>query len=95
MIAESAAIKTGNNRDPNWVIPTNTWFANVFTFIHQNDAVKAFTYINVDWEADNSTTTWGDTRIQNSVQSAQDYWSNKIGTLIHAEENLFDKLGYK
>ena len=95
MIAESAAIKTGNNRDPNWVIPTNTWFSNVFKFIHQNDAVKAFTYINVDWEADNSTTTWGDTRIQNSVQSAQDYWSNKIGTLIHADENLFDKLGYK
>ena len=67
----------------------------VFQYFYQNDAVKAFTYINVDWEADNSTTTWGDTRIQNSVQSAQDYWARYIGTLIHADEDLFDKLGFK
>ena len=94
MLAESAAIKTTEQSDPNWVIQSTSWHANVFNFINNNNAVKAFTYINVDWEGDNPSSTWGDTRIQAASPAVQSYWLNNVGSLLHANENLFETLGF-
>lgn len=94
MIAESAAIKTSGQSDPNWTIPDVTWFRNVINLCRDNNAVKAFTYINVDWEAGNSSSTWGDTRIQSVVKEMQDYWKEQISSFMHGDENLYSNINY-
>ena len=86
MLAETAAIKTSGQRNPNWVITDPQWFRQVFSLINENDAVKAFTYINVDWEARNSSSTWGDTRIESASASVKSYWHSQIHNLLHADE---------
>jgi len=93
MIAESAAIKTTNSRDASWVIPNINWFKNVFTLC-ERDVVKAFTYINVDWEERNSGSTWGDTQIQNAAPGVTSYWLSKITPFLHADVVLYNKIGY-
>lgn len=95
MLAETAAIKTTNQRDPNWVIPNSQWFQNVFSLMDNNESIKAFTYINVDWEEDNSSDTWGDTRIQQASTDVRNYWLSKIQPFLHGDENLFGQLGYE
>lgn len=94
MIAESAAIKTSNHRDPNWVIPNSLWFQNVFSLMDNNKSIKAFTYINVDWEEGNSSNTWGDTQIQKSSTDVRNYWLSKIQPFLHGDENLFEEIGF-
>jgi hypothetical protein len=92
MIAESAAIKTTGASDPDWVIPNTRWFEQVFHLCQANNAVKAFTYINVDWEADNSS-TWGDTQVQHAPKVI-DYWKAQIQSFLHADENLYPLIKY-
>jgi hypothetical protein len=94
MLAETAAIKTSEIRDPNWVITSSDWFINVFNLCKQNNAVKAFTYINVDWEANNSSSTWGDTRIQSAAPGVKTYWLQEIQSFLHAGTDLYSSINY-
>ncbi len=93
MLAETAAIKTSERRDANWVIPKTNWFEHVFQLC-ERDAVKAFTYINVDWEERSSSSTWGDTQIQSASPSVIGYWLNKSAALLHAGPDLYTMIGY-
>lgn len=95
MLAETAAIKTSGQQDPNWVIPNSQWFQNVFNLIEDNPSIKAFTYINVDWEGDNPSDTWGDTRIQEASTDVRNYWLSKIQPFVHASDDLYSELGYQ
>ncbi len=94
MLAETAAINTSGNRNANWVIPNTKWFEQVFDLCKSNNAVKAFTYINVDWEESNASSTWGDTQIQNAPYSVINYWLLKIKPFLHADSDLYSKIGY-
>ncbi|MBN2413395.1 hypothetical protein JXQ31_17075 [candidate division KSB1 bacterium] len=94
MLAETAAIKTSGSSDSNWVIPNTNWFEQVFDLCNTNNAVKAFTYINVDWEADNPSSTWGDTQIQNAPYSVINYWLRQIKPFLHADADLYTKIGF-
>ena len=94
MLAETAAIKTSGQSDPSWVIPNTTWFVNVFDLCKTNNAVKAFTYINVDWEADNPASTWGDTRIQAAASTVMPFWLQNINPFLHADTNLYSLIKY-
>lgn len=94
MLAETAAIKTTNQSDPNWTIPNTSWFENVFSLIDNNPSIKAFTYINVDWEGDNPSSTWGDTRIQQSTPAVRNYWQSKIAGYVYADENFYQTIGF-
>ncbi|MCI0512720.1 hypothetical protein L0128_05870 [candidate division KSB1 bacterium] len=95
MLAESAAIKTTNVSDPNWVISDPRWFEQVFNLCFKNKAVKVFTYINVDWEADNPASTWGDTQIQNASSNVKALWISQIKSFLHAESDLYSVINYK
>lgn len=95
MIAESAAIKTSSQRNADWVIPNTNWFNNVFDLIESNNAVKAFTYINVDWEERSSTSTWGDTRINRINSQLRGVWLERSEPLIHASDSLYELIGYR
>jgi hypothetical protein len=94
MLAETAAIKTSGRSDPSWVIPNTEWFMNVFNLCKQNNVVKAFTYINRDWEANNPSSTWGDTRIQTAVPGVKTYWLQEIASFLHADTTLYSTLNY-
>ncbi|MBN1482595.1 hypothetical protein EH223_11165 [candidate division KSB1 bacterium] len=93
MLAEAAAIKTSDRRDTNWVIPNINWFQHVFALC-EDEAVKAFTYINVDWEEQNSSSTWGDTQIQNAPHNVIVYWLEQSASFLHATPDLYTKIGY-
>lgn len=96
LIAESAAIKTSDSPDDSRVISDTSWFVHLFDLIESNpETVKAFTYINVDWEGDNPNSTWGDTRIQAAGREVQDYWDLHVNQLIHASDTLFHHIGYE
>lgn len=94
MLAETAAIKTNERSDPSWVITDASWFKNVFDLCKDNNAVKAFTYINVDWEGNNPSSTWGDTRIQVAAPIVKTYWLQQIEPFLHASDDLYSKIGY-
>ena len=94
MLAESAAIKLTDRPEPDWVIPNNDWFSNIFGLIRTNDNVKAITYINVDWERYNPNTSWGDTRVQAASAQVQNYWESQVNELLHGEDDLFEKIGF-
>ncbi len=94
MLAETAAIKTSGQSDANWVIPNTLWFEHVFDLCASNNAVKAFTYINVDWEADNPSSTWGDTRIQAAAISIGQYWLQNINSFLHADSSLYSLINF-
>jgi hypothetical protein len=94
MLAETAAIKTSGRSDTNWVIPNTEWFVNVFNLCKQNNAVKAFTYINVDWEGNNPESTWGDTRIQSAVPGVKTYWLQETEPFLHAGSDLYSTINY-
>ena len=91
MIAESAAIKNEPG-DSNWHIKDTVWFDHVFALIRNNNVVKAFTYINVNWGSDDP---WGDTRIQAAPEYIINYWRNKIAPFLHADENLYSTINYQ
>lgn len=93
MIAESAAIKTTGSGNPDWVIPDTRWFEQVFNLCESNNAVKAFTYINVDWETGGSTSTWGDTQVQHAPDVIG-YWKTNISSFLHADSDLYSLIGY-
>lgn len=94
MLAEAAAIKTSGGVDPDWVIPNTKWLEQIFDLCKDNTSVKAFTYINVDWVADNPSSTWGDTQIQDAPPSVITYWLTQIKSFQHADSTLYGKIGY-
>lgn len=96
MIAEATPrvdLKTGSGSD-HW---TN-WYEPVFDKIYNNDRIKAFAYINVDWESQSMWTGqgWGDSRIQTNetvksnweLELAKDYW-------IFGDESLFEIMDFQ
>ncbi len=93
MLAEAAAIKTSERRDTSWVLTSTTWFDNVFELCELN-AVKAFSYINVDWEESSSSSTWGDTQIQNGSANVIVNWLGHITRFLHAGPDLYSAIGY-
>ncbi|HQU73417.1 MAG: hypothetical protein KDI06_20435 [Calditrichaeota bacterium] len=95
MLAESAPIKTSGQSDPDWVIPNTDWLRNVYSLCAANDAVKAFTYINVDWEGSNPSSTWGDTRIQAAPSAVRNFWLQQVSGLRHGGAALYEAIGYQ
>ena len=78
------------------------WFAPFFDFIYENsDVIRAVAYINNDWnsqpmwEPAANNGYWGDTRIEvNEFIRAK--WLEEInqGNWLHANEDLYDLLGF-
>ncbi|MBN2000238.1 hypothetical protein JW935_21995 [candidate division KSB1 bacterium] len=95
MLAETAAIKTTGSRDSKWILKDTAWFQHVFQLCRSEKAVKAFTYINVNWEANNSSSTWGNTRIQDAAGSVVNYWLENIKFYLHGDSKLYPAIGYK
>lgn len=95
MLAETAAINPSGQIDADWHITDTIWFDNVLNLISANNTIKAFTYINVDWMADNPSSTWGDTRIQSAPSYIHDYWRNKIEPFLHADSELYSIINYE
>ena len=65
----------------------------VFNLCEANNAVKAFTYINVDWEAGSSSSTWGDTQVQHAPDVIG-YWKTNISSFLHADSDLYSLISY-
>lgn len=95
MLAEAAAIKGWGNPDPNWVIPNTDWLQQAFALCNDNDVVKAFTYINVDWTGDNPASNWGDTRIQSASIIVRNYWQTQIAPFLHASDSLYTQIHFE
>lgn len=72
------------------------WYAPVLQFIEEND-VKAFSYINCNWNAPEmwqfSSLNWGDTRVQSDpdVLALWRYTATN-STFLHGDTNLFQVL---
>jgi len=75
----------------------NSWFAPLFATIYQHDRIKAFAYINADWENQPMWTGegWGDSRVQ-TVPFLKQAWEQEVlkQAWWHASPALFDSLQY-
>ncbi len=73
----------------------NGWFQGVFDYIEEND-VKAFSYINMNWEALSMWTGrgWGDTRVQGSPIASQ--WQDAIASerFLQSSDELYGAMGF-
>ena len=82
----------------NGVVSWASWYAAMFDFIQDYD-VRAFCYINCNWDAPEmwqfNTLHWGDARVQSS-SITQPLWLQKLSRpcFLHASTNLFRSLGY-
>ena len=45
----------------------NNWFSPLFTFIHANPGIKAFSYINWNWSSYPQWSDWGDARLESNT----------------------------
>lgn len=70
------------------------WYQGVFDYIEQND-VKAFSYINMNWEALGMWTGrgWGDTRVQGTPLADQWRSETRKPRFLEAGEDLYQELG--
>ena len=70
------------------------WYAGVFDYIAQND-VKAFCYINMNWEALGQWRGrgWGDSRVQGTALSSK--WQGALdgSRFLQASNGLYQELG--
>lgn len=70
------------------------WYAGVFDYIAQND-VKAFCYINMNWEALGQWhgRGWGDSRVQGTALASK--WQSALGNarFLQAGSGLYQELG--
>jgi hypothetical protein len=48
----------------------------------------------VDWEADNPSSTWGDTRIQKADPSVRAYWDLNIPSFLHGGPDFYEAIHY-
>lgn len=96
MIAEAApkvVLSTGNAQS-HW----DNWFEPLFNEIYQNDRIKAFAYINANWDVQSmwQGQGWGDSRIEaNSLIQAN--WQLEIAKepWLTADESLLETLNYE
>lgn len=67
LLAESAPVDQ-KFRPDNTMHPLvwQEWFTPYFNFIKNNENVKLFVYINIDWSTSGSFGDWGDTRVEQS-----------------------------
>jgi hypothetical protein len=101
MIAESAPKKYFSPANPqSW----DGWYSKVFNWISVND-VKAFSYINQDWNAQpmwvnpacNTGMDWGDSRVQDGSSSVLHRWQAAVGNprFLKSSDDLFEIIGFK
>ncbi len=95
MIAEASPHGvTATNGVNSWT----AWYDPTFEFI-QEYGVRAFSYINCNWDAPEmwqfNTLGWGDARVQMD-SDVQTLWLHKMtnSVFLHADTNLFTALGY-
>ncbi len=92
MIAEATPRGIGTGRGAeSW----EGWFVPCFLFMARN-GVKAFCYIDCDWDASPRWQGWGDTRIA-ANEVVKKAWLKEIGAkrYLKASPELFKTLGYK
>jgi len=74
----------------------DNWFDPVFDWIEANN-VKAYSYINQDWDAQSMWVGqgWGDTRIQTN-STVESNWKSRTGgsRYLHSSTDLFDAIGF-
>jgi len=74
----------------------NNWFEKFFSHIEKNkDVVRAISYINADWDAQQMWDGWGQTRIE-TVDLIKQKWLEKMAepTFINASDNPFKLIGF-
>ena len=73
------------------------WFVPFFDFIEKNPEVRAFSYINCDWNAVEGfkSNDWGDSRLKEDAVVLRN-WQKKMrdGRYLHSSANLYNLLGY-
>ncbi len=95
MIAEATPkLDLSDNRgEQNW----QSWFQRVFDEIYENDRIKAFCYINANWDVQTmwAGQGWGDSRVQQD-EYIKEKWETEIikEPWLHGEEGLFQELDY-
>jgi Glycosyl hydrolase family 26 len=101
MIAESAPKKYFAPANPqSW----DGWYAPVFNWIAANN-VKAFSYINQDWNAQrmwrdpacNTGGDWGNSRVQDGSPVVLHRWQAAVADprFLRASNDLFEMIGFK
>jgi len=95
-IAESTARKHFfDKEDPREV--WNSWFEKFFRHIADNqDVVRAVSYIDCDWDAQDMWTDWGQTRIETAPYIKQ-RWQEKMAApvFVNADDQPFEVIGFK
>lgn len=96
MIAESSTY----NVRMETAIGENVWndyFSQVFSYIHKNTEIKAFAYINADWDAQPlwAGINWGNSQVQDNEYVLQQ-WRSEIdnGGWLLSEPTLWDEINY-
>ncbi len=95
-IAESTARKHFFKKEKGEDI-WNVWFEKYFRHIEENkDVVRAISYINCNWDAQDMWTNWGQTRIETDPLIRQ-RWQMKMADpiFINASDKPFDYIGFK
>ncbi len=80
------------NHDEIW----RDWFEKFFSHIDQNkDVIRAISYINADWDAQDMWDGWGQTRIE-TAPSIKERWLKKLATptFINAVDKPFEHIGF-
>ena len=95
-IAESTARKQYFEKEQPQEV-WNSWFEKFFNHIEANkDVVRAVSYINCDWDAQDMWTDWGQTRIETAPYIKQ-RWQEKMAepAFINADDKPFEVIGFK
>ncbi|MDG2012901.1 MAG: glycoside hydrolase family 3 N-terminal domain-containing protein, partial [Pirellulaceae bacterium] len=74
----------------------NEWFVKFFDHIEKNrDVIRAVSYINADWDAQDMWDGWGQTRIE-TVPLIKQRWLEKMADpmFVNAEDNPFQLIGF-
>ena len=74
----------------------NDWFEKFFAHIEDNqDVIRAVSYINADWDAQDMWDGWGQTRIE-TVPLIKQRWLEKMAspTFINAQDKPFELIGF-
>jgi len=78
MIGESS---TKGRHVANGIKVWDEWFVPYFHFIHRYGNVKAFSYINQDWDAIGTWKGWGDSRLSQNEETLKKF-QEQIGTVM-------------
>ncbi|MDG2104643.1 MAG: glycoside hydrolase family 3 N-terminal domain-containing protein [Pirellulaceae bacterium] len=74
----------------------NEWFVKFFDHIEENrDVIRAISYINADWDAQDMWDGWGQTRIE-TVPLLKQRWLEKMADpmFVNAEDQPFQLIGF-